>query len=64
MGVVGSPSLNGPILHGMSHDVGNAGVQLSAVFDGLFQLPIYVLWQAIPHNPIVEYIPAEHFNYL
>ena len=60
VGKMGCTMFNGPILHGMCHNVCNTWIQLSAIFDGLFQFFVHTLWQAVFHDCVIKYVLAKH----
>ena len=64
VGIMGGSPLDGPILHGVGHNVGDAGIQLRSVLDCLLQFLINTLWKAVPHHGIVKYVPAEHIGHI
>ena len=54
VGEVGRALLDGPVLHGVGHDVGDAQVHALALADAVQHLPIRVLRQALAHGGEVE----------
>ena len=60
VGIVRRAVLDGPFLHGLRNRIRNGRVQLIPLIDGLFQLPVYVLWKTLPHHLVVKYILSEN----
>ena len=66
VGVVGGALLDGPLFHGVGDDVGHVLVQGGAFFDGLHQLLVGGLRQALAHDVLVEYhgaVQIGHFRH-
>ena len=63
VGVVGCSVGNRPVLHGGSHSIGNAGLQLRAVIDGLLQGLVHSGAELRLHNPVVKYQTAKIIGY-
>ena len=59
VGEVGGALLDGPVLHGVGHHVGDGGVKLCAQFDGLGQGLVHGLGQAFLHHLVAEDIGPE-----
>ena len=64
MGIMGCPSLNGPILHGMSHHICNRRIQLCPILNRLFHLLKYTLGQTLLHHRLIKYIFSKYFRNL
>jgi len=62
VGKVGGAVLNGPILHGVGHDVGHLRVETFGVLDGLPQLPIGLGRQPLALHVVVKGHAAENFG--
>ena len=66
VGVVGGALLDGPLLHGVGDDVGHVLVERRALLDGLHQLLIGGLGQALAHDVLVEHhgaVQIGHFRH-
>ena len=59
--VVGCAIFDGPVFHGIGYDIGDLGVQAFTFANGLGQLAVNVLGQALAHGGEAEYIAAKTF---
>ena len=63
VGEVGRAVLNCPVLHGGGHRVGNGGVQLRSLLNGVLQGMIYFPGQASLHHAAVKDHASKYFRY-
>ena len=59
VGEMGASALDGPVLHGVGHGVGDVDVELLAVLDRVPEGPVGLLGQALPHRAVIEHHAAE-----
>jgi|GEM_PF-6871026 len=64
VGEVGGSTLNGPVLHGVGHHVGDGRVELCAQLYGLLQRLEHGLGQPVAHDFFVEHVAAEYLGRL
>ncbi len=62
VGVMGDALFDGPVLHGVGHNVGHLQVQGSAVFDGALERLIGCLGKTLLHNSVVKNQTSKHFR--
>ena len=56
VGVVGGSLLDCPLLHLVGNHIRRGQIQLLALLNGIFQLPVNLLGQAFLHHRIVEHV--------
>ena len=64
VGIVGRALIDGPFLHLMGNDIGQAGIQILALLNGLLQLRIHLFREALPHDAVVKDVLAKNFRYV
>ena len=60
VGEMGSPLLDGPILHSVGHHVGDTDIQTLADAHSRHQGAIGILGQPLPHHRVVEHLDSEN----
>ena len=55
--------LDGPVLHGIGHDVGRGQIEPLALVDRRVDVLEHVLWQLLLHDRFAEYVTTKEIRY-